>query len=265
MGVVLRYRLEVYCQYFSEKSYGLGVPKQSPIISGLILVGLGVARMLTDWAPGDRDFLSCSAECREVFDDKMSSLFFPLSGKVQGVPAACARLHANFGEAWQTLANFGEPHNVIFTKTSPTFTRVPAKVPHLHQSSGEGAFCLWVAFRMCPTLSVHSCAIGDTISCDAPCSAIGSRGKLLLRYHLLGLSLECDGSFLRKKWGCSSDSLRCHRKDSATGVLLHLSRGRGEGGISVGSLRFSSGNPTEKLPPKIHCNFRSPNFKISSC
>ena len=29
------------------------------------------------------------------------------------------------------------------------------------------------------------------------------------------------------KWGCSSDSLRYHRKHSATGVLLHLSRDRG--------------------------------------
>ena len=36
------------------------------------------------------------------------------------------------------------------------------------------------------------------------------------------------------KWGCSSDSLRYHRKHSATGVLLHLSHHRG--GISVGSL-----------------------------
>ena len=33
--------------------------------------------------------------------------------------------------------------------------------------------------------------------------------------------------------GCSSDSLRYHRKHSATGVLPHLSRDRG---ISVGSL-----------------------------
>ena len=31
MGGVLRYKLEVYRQYFSGKSYGLGVPKQSPI------------------------------------------------------------------------------------------------------------------------------------------------------------------------------------------------------------------------------------------
>ena len=29
----------------------------------------------------------------------------------------------------------------------------------------------------------HYSAIGDTISCDAPYSAIGFRGKLLLRYH----------------------------------------------------------------------------------
>ena len=60
----------------------------------------------------------------------------------------------------------------------------------------------------------------------------------------------------REKWGCSSDSLRYHRKHSVTGVLLHLSRGRGGycytclaiggyyytclaigGGISVGSVR----------------------------
>ena len=31
----------------------------------------------------------------------------------------------------------------------------------------------------------HYGAIGDTISCDAPCSAIGFRGKLLLRYPLV--------------------------------------------------------------------------------
>ena len=40
----------------------------------------------------------------------------------------------------------------MFTRTSLTFTRVPAKVPHIHQSSGEGAFCMWMAFRMCPTM-----------------------------------------------------------------------------------------------------------------
>ena len=77
-------------------------------------------------------------------------------GRFQGVPEARARLHANFGEAWRCLANTGElwpAHNTIFTKTSPTFTRVSAQAPHVHQSSGEGAFCIWLAFRMCPNKS----------------------------------------------------------------------------------------------------------------
>ena len=30
------------------------------------------------------------------------------------------------------------------------FTRIPAKVPHIHQSSGEGAICMRVAIRMSP-------------------------------------------------------------------------------------------------------------------
>ena len=45
----------------------------------------------------------------------------------------------------------------------------------------------------------------------------------------------CDSAFYGKKWGCSSGRLRYHRKHSATGVFLHLSRDGG--GISVGSLR----------------------------
>ena len=88
----------------------------------------------------------------------------------------------------------------------------------------------------------HYSAIGDTISCDAPYSAIGFRGKLFLQYPPCQVCLRIViGHFYRKKWGCSSDSLRYHRKHSATGVLLHLSRDRG--GISVGSLRlcYSSG------------------------
>ena len=43
------------------------------------------------------------------------------------------------------------------------------------------------------------------------------------------------GHFYGKKWGCSSDCLRYHRKHRASRVLLHLSSDRG-GGISVGSL-----------------------------
>ena len=74
-----------------------------------------------------------------------------ISGKFQGVPAAYARAFmrtlANLGEVWRT-------HNTIFTTTSVTFTKVPAKVAHIHQSSGEGAFCMWVAFRMCPIIEI---------------------------------------------------------------------------------------------------------------
>ena len=83
----------------------------------------------------------------------------------------------------------------------------------------------------------HYAAIGDTISCDAPYSAIGFRGKLFLRlppcYVCLWIAI---GHFYGKKSGCSSDSLRDHRKNSVTGVLLHLSRDRGA--ISVASLSF---------------------------
>ena len=71
------------------------------------------------------------------------------SGSFQGVRAACACLHANFGEVWQGLANLGEPatpysqncsrHSLEFRRRSPTFTRVPVKAPSA-----------WVAVRMCP-------------------------------------------------------------------------------------------------------------------
>ena len=48
---------------------------------------------------------------------------------------AFMRTLANSGELWRT-------HNATCTRTSLTFTRVPAKVPHIHQSSGEGACCV---------------------------------------------------------------------------------------------------------------------------
>ena len=82
--------------------------------------------------------------------------------------------------------------------------------------------------RKMPFLVSHYSAIGDTISCDAPSSAIGFRGKLFLRYPpFLACLLTAIGHLQGKKWGCSSDSLRYHRKHSATGALLHLSRDRG--------------------------------------
>ena len=48
-----------------------------------------------------------------------------------------------FMKLWRSLAKFGKfwgTHHAIWTRTSLTFARVPAKVPRIHQSSGEGAF-----------------------------------------------------------------------------------------------------------------------------
>ena len=71
---------------------------------------------------------------------------------------------------------------------------------------------------------------GDTISCDAPYSAIGFRGQLLLRYPPSQACLwTAVGHTYRKKWGWSSDSLRYRRKDSATGVVWQVSCDGGEG------------------------------------
>ena len=78
----------------------------------------------------------------------------------------------------------------------------------------------------------HYSATGDTISCDARYSATGSEASFFLRSSppskaCLWIAI---GHFYGMKWGCSSDSLRYHRKHSATWVLyfLHLSRDRGE-------------------------------------
>ena len=106
-------------------------------------------------------------------------------------------------------------------------------------AGGAAKYFFWGrnSHQVCPLISLvsHYSAIGDTISCDAPYSAIGFRGKLFLRYPPSKACLWIAiGQFYRKKWGYSSDSLRHHRKHSATGVLLHLSRDRG--GISVRSL-----------------------------
>ena len=50
MGGVLRYKLEVYCQYFSDKLHGLGVPEQCPMYSEV---------SKRDWREGVGDQLNC--------------------------------------------------------------------------------------------------------------------------------------------------------------------------------------------------------------
>ena len=54
----------------------------------------------------------------------------------------------------------------IHTRTSLTLTRVPAKVPLVHQSSGEGAFRMWVALRMCPKILRRSYKKSDDFCAD---------------------------------------------------------------------------------------------------
>ena len=67
------------------------------------------------------------------------------SARFQGVPEACALLHANLAEAWRTLAN---PQRHIHEH-----------LPDIHQSSGEGpphSPEIRVAFRTCPTKACPS-------------------------------------------------------------------------------------------------------------
>ena len=72
---------------------------------------------------------------------------------------------------------------------------MPLRDPGLFACDNEIQFCDFIL------VSRYS-AIGDTISCDAPFSAIGFRRKLFLRYPpLLGLSLDCDRPFVPKEVG----------------------------------------------------------------
>ena len=54
---------------------------------------------------------------------------------------------------FQPVANFGKPTSPYLREPSLTFTRVAGKVPTFPKSSGEGAFCMWAAFRMYPSLA----------------------------------------------------------------------------------------------------------------
>ena len=103
------------------------------------------------------DFLSafaCQSKLTEFFAELTEFAAdlseFSLLRQVQGYTGI---MRAPSCELWRSLAKFGElwrSHNVIFRISSLTFTRVPAKVPHVHQSSGEGTFFMRLAFGMCP-------------------------------------------------------------------------------------------------------------------
>ena len=76
----------------------------------------------------------------------------PNTGRFQGVLEACAPSC----ELRLSLAKLGEP-TTLYYQNIPDIHQVPAKVPNIHQSSGEGAFCMSAVFRTCPTnrSSVH--------------------------------------------------------------------------------------------------------------
>ena len=87
----------------------------------------------------------------EVTEETMEELGGRRSGRFQGGREACARLHclAKPAEVWRSLVR-----NAIVARTPLTFTRVPAKVPRIHQSSGEGVLGMWAVSGMsgmCPS------------------------------------------------------------------------------------------------------------------
>ena len=73
------------------------------------------------------------------------------------------------------------------------------EVRHIFSQTQSKFLSLVVCYAYPGSLVGHYNAIGDTISCDAPYSAMGIRGKLLLRYPLVGLSLDCDRPLLQKE------------------------------------------------------------------
>ena len=83
----------------------------------------------------------------------------------------CFYLGGWFFSVGSLLHELWRAHNAICTRTYQPFTRVVATVPHIRQSSGEGAFCMRVAFRVCPKFS------GDT-------ERVGGRGSNSFRTSL---------------------------------------------------------------------------------
>ena len=59
-----------------------------------------------------------------------------------------------------------------------------------------------ICWRLC--LVSHCSAIGDTVSCDGPCSSIDFRGKLVLRYPSKACLWIAMGHFYGKKWGVAA-------------------------------------------------------------
>ena len=99
-----------------------------------------------------------------------------------------------------------------------------------------------------------------------PFCAIGFRGELFLRYLPFKACLgSAIGHFHGKKWGCSSDSLRYHKKTQCDrGIATPVSRW----GILVGSLRASVStrqtlahrNRSDFCDLRLRCPSRTPDI-----
>ena len=63
------------------------------------------------------------------------------------VPGRTRSMHAPSGELWRTFAN----PQLHIHKNLPDIQQTSGEGPLRSPSAGEGAFCMWVAFRMCPT------------------------------------------------------------------------------------------------------------------
>ena len=89
---------------------------------------------------------------------KKDSYFFPTSFCIRQLPGRTRSMRAPSCELWRSLVKFAElwrTHNAIFMRNSLTFARVPVKVPHIHQSSGEGAFCMLSGIASCDLVAIR--------------------------------------------------------------------------------------------------------------
>ena len=63
------------------------------------------------------------------------NLDYSLSGRFQGEPEACVRLHAKFGESWRSLAKVSK----VWRRLANLKHNINQHVAHIHQGFGEGS------------------------------------------------------------------------------------------------------------------------------
>ena len=90
-----------------------------------------------------------------------------------------AMLHCDLRLRWKVASDLRFRAAISEPKT-PSLCGISGD---LAQSTRKSLAIAIVRFWCAKLVSPHYSATGDTISCDAPCSAIGFRGELFLRYH----------------------------------------------------------------------------------